>query len=73
MNIHHRNFHLTPILYNLQHRAALEAGGGRVKVPCLLIQHDDGREEWLYESDVINEWIDLLCVDFILTDIKRFY
>ena len=43
--------------HNLQHRAELEAGGGRVKVPCLLIQHDDGREEWLYESDVINEWL----------------
>ncbi len=43
--------------HNLQHRAALEAGGGKVKVPCLLIQHDDGREEWLYESDVINEWL----------------
>jgi len=36
------------------HRAALEAGGGRVKVPCLLIQHEDGRQEWLYESDAIN-------------------
>ena len=35
------------------HRAALESGGGRVKVPCLLIQHQDGKQEWLYESDAI--------------------
>jgi glutaredoxin len=39
------------------HRAALEAGGGRIKVPCLLIQCADGREEWLYESSVINAWL----------------
>lgn len=39
------------------HRAALQAGGGRVKVPCLLIRHDDGRQEWLYESDAINAWL----------------
>ncbi|PAU80419.1 glutaredoxin [Halovibrio salipaludis] len=39
------------------HRAALEAGGGRVKVPCLLIEHDDGEQQWLYESDDINAWL----------------
>jgi len=39
------------------HRAALEAGGGKVKVPCLLIRHDDGQQEWLYESDAINAWL----------------
>ncbi len=39
--------------HDSSHRAALEAGGGRVKVPCLLIQHEDGRQEWLYESDAI--------------------
>lgn len=36
------------------HRAALEAGGGRIKVPCLLIRHATGKQEWLYESDAIN-------------------
>ncbi|MGO2501847.1 MAG: glutaredoxin, partial [Cobetia marina] len=36
---------------------ALEQGGGRVKVPCLLITHDDGREEWMYESDTINAYL----------------
>lgn len=43
------------------HREALAAGGGRIKVPCLRITHDDGREEWLYESDLINAW---LCARF---------
>ena len=42
---------------NSEHRGALEAGGGKVKVPCLLIQHEDGREEWLYESDAIKSWL----------------
>lgn len=39
------------------HRAALEAGGGRVKVPCLLIEHDNGEQQWLYESDDIIAWL----------------
>jgi glutaredoxin len=35
-----------------QHRADLEAGGGRVKVPCLRIEeHDEVR--WLYQSNDI--------------------
>lgn len=43
--------------HDVAHRAALEAGGGRVKVPCLLIRHEDGRQEWLYESDAIKAWL----------------
>lgn len=39
------------------HRRALEQGGGKVKVPCLRISHEDGRDEWLYESDDINAWL----------------
>ncbi len=39
------------------HRRALEQGGGKVKVPCLRITHEDGRDEWLYESDDINAWL----------------
>jgi len=42
---------------NPDHRAALQAGGGKLKVPCLLIEHDDGQEEWLYESNAINSWL----------------
>ncbi|MBW4935429.1 glutaredoxin family protein [Marinobacter sp. F4206] len=40
-----------------QHRAALEAGGGRVKVPCLKIHQEDGSERWLYESGEIKAWL----------------
>ncbi|WP_166256583.1 glutaredoxin family protein [Marinobacter salicampi] len=43
--------------HDQSHRAALEAGGGRVKVPCLLIRHQQGKEEWLYESDAIKTWL----------------
>ncbi|MFC3282241.1 glutaredoxin family protein [Litchfieldella rifensis] len=39
------------------HRQDLKAGGGRVKVPCLRITRDDGREEWRYESATINAYL----------------
>ncbi len=39
------------------HRAELEKGGGRIKVPCLRVTHSDGRQEWLYESEEINQWL----------------
>ncbi|HBS82491.1 glutaredoxin family protein [Vreelandella alkaliphila] len=39
------------------HKKALQEGGGKVKVPCLKINHEDGQEEWLYESDAINRWL----------------
>lgn len=39
------------------HRLALLEGGGRAKVPCLRIEHGDGRTEWLYESDDIKAWL----------------
>lgn len=34
-------------------RAELEAGGGRIKVPCLRIDNADGTSQWLYESNDI--------------------
>jgi glutaredoxin len=43
--------------HNPDHRAALETGGGRVKVPCLKIRKEDGSERWLYESDEIKAWL----------------
>lgn len=52
LNIETRNAQHDP-----EHRAALEAGGGRIKVPCLKIQQDDGNERWLYESSEINAWL----------------
>jgi glutaredoxin len=52
LNIETRNAQHDP-----QHRAALEAGGGRIKVPCLKIHQDDGSERWLYESAEIKAWL----------------
>lgn len=43
--------------HNPEHRAALEAGGGHIKVPCLKIHQADGSERWLYESDDIKAWL----------------
>ncbi len=40
-----------------QARMDLEHGGGRVKVPCLKIEHEDGRTEWMYESSDINNYL----------------
>lgn len=48
LNIERRDAQLDPA-----HKKALQEGGGRVKVPCLKITHNDGRDEWLYESDDI--------------------
>lgn len=53
LNIELRDAQLDP-----DHRQALAQGGGRVKVPCLRITHEDGQEEWLYESDDINRWLE---------------
>lgn len=44
-------------LRNPEHRQALLEGGGRTTVPCLQITHDDGRVEWMYESDDINRYL----------------
>lgn len=43
--------------HNEQHKSALQTGGGRVKVPCLMIRQDDGETQWLYESDDIKAWL----------------
>ena len=40
-----------------EHRSALLEGGGRVKVPCLRIDEEDGTQ-WMYESDVIIEYLE---------------
>lgn len=52
LNIERRDAQLDP-----DHKQALLEGGGKVKVPCLKITHDDGREEWMYESDTIIAWL----------------
>ncbi|MFO7858757.1 MAG: glutathione S-transferase N-terminal domain-containing protein [Ectothiorhodospiraceae bacterium] len=40
------------------YREQLLQGGGEAKVPCLLIQKDDGSLEWLYESDDIMNYLE---------------
>ena len=52
LNIELRDAQLDP-----DHKQALLEGGGKVKVPCLKIDHDDGQATWLYESDEINRWL----------------
>ncbi|SNY95813.1 glutaredoxin family protein [Halomonas sp. hl-4] len=52
LSIEKRDAQLDP-----DYRKELQEGGGKVKVPCLKITHDDGHDEWLYESDAINAWL----------------
>ena len=52
LNIEVRDSQLDP-----QHKQDLLEGGGKVKVPCLQIQQDDGNVKWLYESDDINAYL----------------
>lgn len=51
------NIELRDAQHNPEHREALLNGGGKVKVPCLLITDDEGNEQWMYESDDINAWL----------------
>lgn len=39
------------------HRDELEAGGGKIKVPCLRID-DNGQTSWLYESSEIIQYLE---------------
>lgn len=48
------NIELRDAQHNPQHRLQLINGGGRIKVPCLKVQNEEGNPTWLYESsDVI--------------------
>ncbi len=48
------NIELRDAQHNPDHRAALMDGGGEVKVPCLRIVDETGKDTWLYESaDII--------------------
>ncbi len=42
---------------NPEYRQQLEAGGGRVKVPCLRIENH-GDVQWLYESNEIIQYLE---------------
>lgn len=43
--------------HDSRHRADLEGGGGQIKVPCLRIENENGKDEWLYESEAIKQWL----------------
>ncbi len=51
------NFELRDAKNNETHRAELEQGGGRIKVPCLRIEKQ-GEVEWLYESSDIVQYLE---------------
>lgn len=51
------NIELRDAQHDPKHREALLAGGGNIKVPCLLITDDQGEAQWLYESDEIKGWL----------------
>ena len=42
---------------NTQFREELQAGGGRIKVPCLRIDNSD-KTEWIYESNAIISFLE---------------
>ncbi len=44
---------LRDVRSDARHRQDLIEGGGRMKVPCLRIDHEGGQTEWMYESDDI--------------------
>lgn len=52
LEIELRNIHSDPSRYQ-----ELVTGGGSQQVPCLRIEHDDERVEWLYESSDIVAWL----------------
>lgn len=57
--IHHLNLSIETrdAQNNETHRAALLNEGGAIKVPCLKIEHDDGKTEWMYESSDIIDYL----------------
>ena len=40
------------------YRQTLLEEGGKVQVPCLCIKKDDGSLEWMYESDIIINYLE---------------
>ncbi len=42
---------------NAEHRAELETGGGKIKVPCLRIEDEQG-VKWMYESSDIVAYLE---------------
>ncbi|GGF73116.1 glutathione S-transferase N-terminal domain-containing protein [Alteromonas lipolytica] len=57
--IHQLNLNITKksAAQGSPYREELIAGGGKVQVPCLHIRHADGKDEWMYESKQIIEYL----------------
>ena len=51
------NIEMRDAQHNPSFRVELVNEGGKAQVPCLQIRHEDGRTEWLYESDSINQYL----------------
>ncbi|WP_309568781.1 glutathione S-transferase N-terminal domain-containing protein [Alteromonas gilva] len=47
-----------------QYRHELIAGGGKVQVPCLHIKHEDGSDQWMYESKQISAYLHQRFADY---------
>lgn len=51
------NIELRDAQHDAQHRDELVQGGGKAQVPCLRITDVNGKVQWLYESDAINQYL----------------
>lgn len=51
------NIDLRDAQHHAQNRADLLQGGGQIKVPCLRVTDAQGKSHWLYESAVINQYL----------------
>jgi len=52
------NIELRDAKNDQQHREDLNSQGGQIKVPCLRISDENGKDQWLYESDDIIRFLE---------------
>jgi hypothetical protein len=52
LSVEHRNTQS-----HAAYRAELISEGGKSQVPCLRIERDNGKVDWLYESNDIIRWV----------------
>lgn len=51
------NIDLRDAQHNEKNRADLLQGGGQIKVPCLRVSDTHGKDHWIYESALINQYL----------------
>lgn len=51
------NIDLRDAQHNEKNRAELLQGGGQIKVPCLRVSDAQGKDHWIYESALINQYL----------------